>query len=224
MRSDLTANTANQFNRTAHTVGILWLGYDAPQSILPEAMDVSYAQDARDDLSRFQDGLRVTHEGPASHNTIIGHSYGSTVVGVTAHDRGTHADDVVFVGSPGVGVDHASDLGLGSDHVWSTHLSNDPISGAHNVRTTVVQSALDVPRFGPFAPAAAAWDFAHGGDHLLYGTNPDAPAFGGQHFTGQDGSFGLHAHSEYWDANSTSLKNMGYVVAGQPNEVELVKP
>jgi hypothetical protein len=55
----------------------------------------AFAHHAEADLSRFQDGLRVTHDGPPSHNTIIGHSYGTTVVGMTTHDHGVYADDIV---------------------------------------------------------------------------------------------------------------------------------
>ncbi|HEY2763441.1 MAG TPA: alpha/beta hydrolase [Pseudonocardiaceae bacterium] len=73
----------------------------------------------------FQDGLRATHQGPPSHNTVLGHSYGSTVVGYAARDHRIVADDVIFVGSPGVGVEHATDLHLPPSHVWSSHAAND---------------------------------------------------------------------------------------------------
>src|SRR2546430_1244274 len=46
---------------------IAWLGYDAP-SWLPEAALAGRAQRAEPDLHDFQTGLRLTHQGSASHN------------------------------------------------------------------------------------------------------------------------------------------------------------
>ncbi|MEK8109345.1 alpha/beta hydrolase [Micromonospora sp. M12] len=45
---------------------------------------------------------------------MLGHSYGSLVVGVAAREHGLAADALVFVGSPGVGVSHAAELGVPS--------------------------------------------------------------------------------------------------------------
>ncbi|MGH3748457.1 MAG: alpha/beta hydrolase, partial [Micromonosporaceae bacterium] len=44
------------------TVVIMWLGYDAPDDPLLNSPSGEYAQAASDDLRRFQDGLRATHE------------------------------------------------------------------------------------------------------------------------------------------------------------------
>lgn len=110
------------------TAAISWIGYDAPENA--EAISGDHADEATDDLSRFQDGLRATHEGSApSHNTVIGHSYGSTVIGHTAlSENGLDADDLVMVGSPGVSVDHASELGFDPENVHATVAGNDHIN------------------------------------------------------------------------------------------------
>ena len=50
------------------------------------------------------------------HWTVIGHSYGSLVTGMAESQQGLAVDETVLVGSPGVGVDSAGDLGDG--HVW----------------------------------------------------------------------------------------------------------
>ncbi|MFD8492808.1 alpha/beta hydrolase [Amycolatopsis sp. NPDC059657] len=52
------------------------------------------------------------NQGDPSHNTTVGHSYGTTVIGHAARDEHLAVDDIVFVASPGVGVNHASELGL----------------------------------------------------------------------------------------------------------------
>ncbi|MER7772477.1 alpha/beta hydrolase [Kitasatospora sp. NPDC096140] len=107
------------------TAAIAWVGYDAPQNIFPEASTDAYAENAEEDLARFQHALRTTHEGTPSHNTLMGHSYGSVVVGFTMRDHTPPVDDVVLVGSPGVGVDHAEDLNIDPSRVHVARGSQD---------------------------------------------------------------------------------------------------
>ncbi|MFC6015274.1 alpha/beta hydrolase [Plantactinospora solaniradicis] len=81
-------------------------------------------------MRHFQSGLRVTHEGDSSHNVVLGHSYGTTVIGQTASEQaGLNADDLVLVASPGAEVGGAKDLNItGGDptkHVWATTAKND---------------------------------------------------------------------------------------------------
>jgi pimeloyl-ACP methyl ester carboxylesterase len=80
----------------------MWLDYDAPDFV-DEGAGRGRAEAAVAGLRRFQDGLRATHDGDPAHLTVLGHSYGSLVVGTAAQAPGPIADDVVFVGSPGVG-------------------------------------------------------------------------------------------------------------------------
>src|SRR5690606_15220088 len=101
----------------ADTAVIAWLGYDAPDE-LHNAVSKGYAENATDDLRSFQSGLAITHEDDSLHRTVVGHSYGSTVVGFTARGDGLPTENVIFVGSPGVGMDHATELnGVSPDHV-----------------------------------------------------------------------------------------------------------
>lgn len=102
------------------TSTITWLGYDAPQGLVADATFDDYAYDGAPKLNNFLDGLQATQGGAnASHTTVIGHSYGSTVIGAAAMEHDLAADDVVTVGSPGVLVSSADDLDVGKDHVWS---------------------------------------------------------------------------------------------------------
>ena len=75
-------------------------------------------------------GLRESRDGDPAHLTAIGHSYGSTTTGHAAHDHGLPVDDLVVVGSPGLGgdVDNADDLGVDPDHVWAGVNSRDPVA------------------------------------------------------------------------------------------------
>ncbi|MBB4921992.1 alpha/beta hydrolase [Kitasatospora kifunensis] len=108
------------------TATIAWSGYDAPQT-LPEASLGGPAFGAEDRLHNFETGLRATHEGTPSFNTIMGHSYGSTAVGFTMRDKGLPVDRAIFVGSPGLGVYSPSELHLDPSQVFVGRGSNDPI-------------------------------------------------------------------------------------------------
>jgi hypothetical protein len=202
-RTDVMVRDANVTDRTHQTVGIWWLGYDAPDQVVPNAISDSYAEAGAPDLRRFQDGLRVTHDtGSPSHNTVVGHSYGSTVAGQAASESaGLDADELILVGSPGVEVDQASDLNINgnpADHVWATTARNDPIQHA----------GLD--------------------DNLVHGENPAGKGFGGRvftsdpgtpQFTWEDGFNFVDAHLDYWEDGNPARTNMANIITGRPEQV-----
>ncbi|MGH3694785.1 MAG: alpha/beta hydrolase [Pseudonocardiaceae bacterium] len=178
------------------TAVITWVGYDAPPELIDATQD-RWADGARQDLDRFQDGLRASHMGAPAHNTIVGHSYGTTVIGHAARDGTLNADDVVFVGSPGVGVTRADQLhldGVPSDQV-----------GQH-VHSTVAQ-------YDPIKLVAG-----------IHGPSPTALSFGGENFDSNPGEAGPWytmgwngaVHSQYWDDGNKSLVNTGRIIAGKP--------
>ncbi|MFF1869965.1 alpha/beta hydrolase [Kitasatospora herbaricolor] len=109
------------------TATIAWSGYDAPQT-LPNAAFGQPGLDARDSIYNFQTGLRATHEGPPSNNTIMGHSYGSVAVGMAMRDRGLPVDGAVFVGSPGLGVDNIKELRIDPSRVFVARGDQDSIA------------------------------------------------------------------------------------------------
>jgi hypothetical protein len=121
MQSDAQLTAPGTSNAT-----VMWLGYDAPDTIVPEAMQERWADGASDGLEKFTKGLDATGQ-PNTNHTLTGHSYGTTVIGHAATQDGVNADNIVLVASPGVGTDTASALGVDEDHVWSTTNSLDPI-------------------------------------------------------------------------------------------------
>jgi uncharacterized protein YukE len=187
------------------TSTIAWIGYDAPQNPILEASNESYAQGARQDLDRFQDGLRASHEGARSHNIVLGHSYGSTVIGHAAHYERLDVDDVIFLGSPGagIGIDNASKLNLPPEHVHATVADHDMIKQTNNPNSyTGDMDAMVTDFLGP---------------------DPADPRFGGHVFASDPGAPGgpfgsTEAHSQYWDYGTASLRSMGRIIAGQPTE------
>jgi hypothetical protein len=106
---------------------VFWLGYDAPE-IKPSVVTLERAESGAPHLRHFVEGVRAA-QGPAHrHITVIGHSYGSTLVGAAARDGRLPADDIVAVGSPGMDVAYASQFGIPRDHVYAGASPNDPIA------------------------------------------------------------------------------------------------
>ena len=181
---------------------ITWVGYDAPNE-LTDAASEKYADGGKEPLRKFEDGLRASHDGPASHNTVLGHSYGTTVIGHAARDGGLNADALIFAGSPGVGVDHANQL----------HLDGVPQDQvAQHVHSTVAQHDLikitniNVGGFDPLGPDPAGKNF--GGDVFASAPGDKGPWY--------EGGLSGAAHSQYWEDNNPSLRSFGRIIAGLP--------
>lgn len=158
-RIDRLQNAANKQSDGESVAMITWLGYDAPEA-KPTDFDsvggTGRAEDAAPDLRQFVAGTHASHDGSPSHTTVIGHSYGSTVVGAAASGgSGLGADDVVVVGSPGMTVDHASDLQMDPEHVW--------IGGADD--DAVINHAADLT----LGPDPMWWEF--GGNNIEVDTH-----------------------------------------------------
>lgn len=192
-RADDMAEDTARADKDKTTSVVYWYGYDAPDTIFPDAGVDSYAEGGGRVLDTFQTGLRATHNGDSpSHNTVLGHSYGSTVIGHAARGPGFDADAVVFVGSPGVDVNHASDLtGVRPDQVWATTAEHDII------------------RWIP------DWDVVHGND-------PSEPDFGARVFASDPGEPDDEAatHSAYWDQANIARWNMALIATGQLPKVQ----
>ena len=188
-RSERMLDEARRADPNASTSVVTWYGYDAPPELLNATQD-SYADHAAGDLRSFQEGLRVTHDGAPSHNVLLGHSYGTTVVGTAASGpTPMPVDDLVLVASPGAGVEGVRDFNLtgvppeeNGTHVFATAALGDPV---------------------PLFTATG-----------MLGPNPDGPLFGSTTFPSDPGN-PTTAHSSYFDKGSTGLRNMGRIIAGR---------
>lgn len=195
---------------------MFWIGYDAPDNLpwTGEGWDGAgvvtegAAEEGGERLADTVDGLRSTREDDPAHLTTVGHSYGSTTTGHAAEGHGLDTDDLVFVGSPGVGgdTDHVSDTGVDPDHVWAGANSRDPIAMLGN------HGALHLETLG-------------GGG---LGDDPTEDDFGGQRFQAEDPSRGslpgFDQHSLYFEHGSESLHNISQVVNGNYDQVQLAEP
>ncbi|OBI82700.1 alpha/beta hydrolase [Mycobacterium sp. 1245805.9] len=169
-----------------------WMGYDRPMNLF-EAASPDRAHAGAAALDSFESGMRASHVGAPSIDTVIGHSYGSTVVGAAA-TGGHHLDanNVIGVGSPGMLSHHASDLSL------------DPGATVYGMRARndIIEVVTDLT----LGHDPAAQEF--GGARLFASPGPSSDPIG---LTPS-----VEAHSSYWSEGNPGLLNMGAVIAGVP--------
>ncbi|MGW4310698.1 alpha/beta hydrolase [Streptomyces californicus] len=223
------------------TASIVWLGYDAPQ--LPDkdgvagyfaVMGTGRAEKGGAAYRDFMDGISVTNRNEDPHLTAIGHSYGSRTVGAAAARPGgiPGVDDIILVGSPGVGVDHAVDLGVGSAHVFVGAAVNDPVTKLPS-KTQVVVGGVGLVLGGP-GGAYLAGDLADpGDDDLWFGKDPASEAFGARRFPVADGpplvgggGISLDAHSNYFspERDAVSADSIALIVSGNADRLKMEEP
>jgi hypothetical protein len=100
---------------------VMWLGYDTPDLTVPRLVTQGArsrkANEGADALDGDIDFLRRVNA--AAHLTVIGHSYGTVVVG-HALQQGLDVDDAVVLGSPGMDVRDRKDLKSPTVKLWAT--------------------------------------------------------------------------------------------------------
>ncbi|WP_051366219.1 alpha/beta hydrolase [Hamadaea tsunoensis] len=205
-RTASLAAAAHRADTGASTAAILWVGYDAPDTIF-QAASSGYADRARADLHAFQDGLAAAHHGPIGEQSLVGHSYGTLVIGETARDVGVRADDLVFLGSPGVGVEHAADLHVAPGTVWAASADNDILGLAAPSVKEFLTDLIKPRYFGDPMPS------------LWHGHNPADDGFGAHVFAAANHTNPVAAHLSYWDADNPALASVALIATGQDARV-----
>ncbi|WP_053714305.1 alpha/beta hydrolase [Saccharothrix sp. NRRL B-16348] len=172
---------------------IQWLGYDAPGWAPGEVDNPAQAREGGANLVADVNGYRAAAEaaGHDPHVTVIGHSYGSTTVGY-AGMNGLAADDIAFIGSPGVGASNVDQLSAGPGHVYVGATEHDP----------VVQGT------------SSSW-FTEDGSSI----GPYDDRFGAKTFGTTDGTSLVGAHSEYYTTGSESVQNLARIATGDGGSV-----
>ncbi|MEV7848341.1 alpha/beta hydrolase [Streptomyces cyaneofuscatus] len=223
------------------TASIVWLGYDAPQ--LPDGdgvagyfavMGTARAEKGGLAYRDFMGGIAATNGNEDPYLTAIGHSYGSRTVGAAAAVPGgiPGVDDIILVGSPGVGVDHAVELGVGSRHVFVGAAANDPVTKLPS-KAQVVGGGVGLVVGGP-GGAYLAGDLADpGDDDLWFGKDPASKAFGARRFPVADGpplvgggGVNLDAHSNYFspERDAVSADSIALIVSGNADRLKMEEP
>lgn len=177
-----------EYNKHDTFATIAWLGYDAPPGFLEpgwgDVTEVDLARDGAERLSSFVEGIntsRAVSGASEPHQTVLGHSYGSTTAGFTAdHVRAGVIDDLVLFGSPGAGVHDVREYNLTPGHVYASAVdSHDIIQGLGTDEDFgvdpmdldgVTHISGDVPE-----PDGYGWMFSPTGRHGTY-MNEGSPA------------------------------------------------
>jgi Alpha/beta hydrolase len=170
------------------TAVVAWIGYAAPGW-----REVPFAARARAGgwmLTADLATLAAARTGDPAHVTLVGHSYGSTVVGAAMQVGPRRADDLVLLGSPGVLADRVDRLGLSSRRVYVGEAALDPVA--------------DLGAFG-----ADPGDRSFGASRIRVDPRPGLPW--------PDEL--VAAHSHYFDPDSESLRNVARVVVGRGSDV-----
>ncbi|WIM67448.1 alpha/beta hydrolase [Corynebacterium breve] len=137
-----------RFSDASGAPTVVWLGYTAPDSVIPPGALSRFAHQGADDLSDFQATL---HERfPDARKNVVAHSYGTVVATESARAHGLFADNLVLMASPGVPAAHVSQL-----HLYGS-----------SPRVTVVDAALDPIRV------------TRGDHGAIHGANPRSLFFG----------------------------------------------
>ncbi|MCQ1580969.1 alpha/beta hydrolase [Streptomyces parvus] len=216
------------------SAAIVWLGYDAPQlgseaeSLVGNGavMLSADAERGAPAYNSFMAGLEATNDNEDPHLTAIGHSYGSRTVGAATQEAGgiPGADDIILLGSPGVGVDRAEELGVGKEHVFVGAAENDPVSKLPS-KAQAYAGLVTLP-MGPTVTGTVGDLFDPGDDDIWFGKDPASEAFGGRRFKVDDGPLPVvdgqgptPAHSNYFNRtkDSVSAANIAAVVSGNPD-------
>ncbi|MFJ8766387.1 alpha/beta hydrolase [Streptomyces clavifer] len=213
---------------------IAWLGYDAPQ--MPDGMETlaimsgERAEGGGRSFSGFMGGLVASNENDDPHMVAIGHSYGSRTVGAATQqgDGLPGVDDIILVGSPGVGVDRAEDLGVARGHVFVGAAENDVVTKVPSRQQVALGAAA-----GPFAYVVG--DIVdQGDDDLWFGKDPASEAFGATRFKSDEGphlvsprGVSIDAHSQYFDRGDVdpmSADNIALIAAGKSHKIKVEEP
>ena len=185
----------------------VWAGGPFPQG--GEAVNASYSRDLAPKLLSFVDGIAMP---PDAAVTMIGHSYGSAIVGI-AEAKGMPADRVLYVAGAGIGLGNTSVEAFpnGADH-YAIMARRDFIVG----------SSQGVYR--------EDWGLSHGpsplADHAITRLETGwvvagDPASGGlDDYDNPDSltAAGIDSHNSVFKLGSTAFDNIVGVIVGGPVE------
>jgi pimeloyl-ACP methyl ester carboxylesterase len=192
-------------NWAKQTAVVLWVGYDAPNHWHdPGLREPDMARTGAQALAFDVNAFSSTHEGAPTHMTVVGSSYGSTVVSDAAAAYGMRTNDVVLVGSPGTDLAHsAADFHLSpGGHLYVGAASGDAITW----------SPARVTGPGPIG-------VSFGG----LGDDPSVDGYGSTRFKAEVPGNSLNPvydHSHYFDDGSESLFSIADVVSGHGDALQ----
>lgn len=174
------------------TAVVAWLGYDSAATC--DTGSTSRARTGATALRRFLTTLTGLTSGGA-RLVVVGHGFGSVLV-AAALRAGARADDVVFVGSPGLG---------------------RQVRAAAHLRPA--QPGTEVPATGGSGPRC--WALRAPGDTLAYSRvhGADPAEFADVTRLETQGGAEVLGHDRYYAVGSESLDNLARVVTGRLDDI-----
>ena len=194
---------SNRADWAKPTAVVMWVSYDAPNTVFdPRLYEPNAARAGGRLLAADVNALAVTHSGEPTHMTVVGHSYGSTVV-ADAATYGMRINDVVLVGSPGTDRAHsAADFHLlPGGHLYVGAASGDAVTWSPGR----VRSGLIGPTLGGL------------------GEDPSVDGFGSVRFKAEVPGYTanpIYDHLHYFDDGSESLFSIADVVSGHGDALQ----
>jgi len=183
------------------TATIAWLGYRTPDfgNVASDNRAETGAEHLRGDLAGL-DAWRATTAGSGQgtpvHLTLVGHSYGSLTSGIAMRDAAP-VDDLVIIGSPGVGVNNAAALhGVPAGHVYVGEADGDRVADVAHFGTDPNHEAFGARNFRTDAGSNANGEPTHAS----------------------------HGHSQYFNMHTTAVNNMAQIALGHPERVSYPLP
>ena len=216
-----------EMRRQSPNVAVVsWLGYRTPDLSLGGLVDAAASDRARVGSAALVSDLEVIRRmAPRSHLTVVGHSYGSVVVGETLksgtlRDRVDAVDigDIAVVGSPGMNVSSRSSLRHSEIDIWAAKVSG--IDPGHLAVKLKPRPMRLLPWLLPFSvpvrrrpPVEVSVDFSppRPRDAVPYapvhGEDPAARGFGAKRFS----AAGARSHGDYFRPGTLSLVNLARI-------------
>ncbi|MEV6597993.1 alpha/beta hydrolase [Actinoplanes sp. NPDC051346] len=119
----------------ARTAVVAWLGYHAPEDPVLDAARSTLAAAGADRLLTFLTWL--AGQRPAATVTLVGHSYGTVVLGIAADRLPRQVSDLVAIGSPGMDASSVRELHT-TARVWAAEAPTDWIRRVPGIRVGTV--------------------------------------------------------------------------------------
>jgi pimeloyl-ACP methyl ester carboxylesterase len=118
------------YGATVATAVVLWKGYDDPPDLAVAAIELA-VDDRRVEagaqrLSAFVSTLPARSDQSV---TVVAHSFGSLVAGEALAHHDMVCDDVVVLGSPGIGVETLEELHVRAGHFFAEKAPGDIVAG-----------------------------------------------------------------------------------------------
>ena len=206
---------------------VSWLGYRTPDLSVRGLLEGATSGRATVGADALVADLEVIRRmAPGSHITIVGHSYGSVVVGEALKSRALAArvaalriGDVAVVGSPGMNVATRAQLGHREIDVWAARVRGlDPghLSVTLKMRwRALVPRRVPLPFPLPFTgpPVVVSVDFGPPRPRDIipfapvHGRDPSSRGFGARPFS----AAGATDHGSYFVPGTVSLANLARI-------------